>query len=1089
MVLADLTGLSKPVTCDQNAPWTDYLYCDLENRAKAAPGAMFGQDAALFADIRSYLGGRFAGFDANFAIFGNTNTIYVRPKATGTLQEADKLATFVFENDPQRYDKGVIAGTLLSLKNEIGDSEKDFFFVVGDDVFEPMSVYDIKDIITAQQAQPSVNQAVVRAAAYAPLSRALPAATGGCPAPAGQTCYDAQSGSVIPCDKIIDYVEGLKDWWFGKPLAYITVFYADIKQLERLGYTVNRIHDKDFARDGIEFLKALINTPGQILALAFHGTGYVTDEATGAPLEPDGFIYPMGCIPNTVQAKTQLLGSLRAMYPCYLKQLPVEATQDPDTKAWNDGNVYFVAGRGCGGGNLGWGIRLYDTAIRSKAIEAGYPCHGELGAIKNTIATYLNPSSLKSKARARFDMKLFVYYLLGLGPGALPYVSPYNVYPPHLDKINNVDVQNIADYGGPCELNPLSEGCTMHFESCSKMVEGTNGIMRTVNVPCTIRPGGGNVHLFPYVTSLGLASGTISPDGDAASQIWFSDAIEQNPSLTFEVKRKPAIRSGPTRLSDDRLFAFSFIPEVEVVNEYDYNEYYKANKAQYIPKSILTIKGATAKANKIEMVGNPLAFHTSEDNMYKLTYFPYNKYFWNYNARASFGADIKSFKVNVPYKLHPWVQNLHVGSQFVQFDFSSDVETVSPCQVMAVDASQCTNLKAIYSADGGPRFINSDQKNGSDALQFALENDITLFQPGDDLPGGVDPSAWKHALKITLKSGTGGLRSYWKHFPLQGNKGIPSYWYLDRDKNGAVDAFERNSDTFPQTEGAFTVWIACAPRRSACCIPSTEGDYSYCEDKTPDECRSEGGTPNEGSNCFVYNVNGHPLSYNYYGEPGPGGQVKGMCPAHCPQKPQAFKYAFDQTNDNCICGTNPDGTYLYCSDYHSARISSVSGYRFQEAWCPGTFFAGSTGFGFNKEAPHYSCSDTDTLNFACAEDRCVGALVKETQEPTLNGCGNPGFPSRSGGVGCGGGSISETNRCLNGDDSVCTQVTTVTVSDPLCQGNTYAAQDNKGNIKCCKLNEQLDPVLGVCKPIYTGHACPTPSPSPSASSSPKPITY
>ncbi len=1081
-VLADLRVLDKADTCDPNGSWYDYLYCYLENIAKTRPGAMIGEDSLLLGRVRSYLDTKYmdkGGCANNFVIAGEGNSIYVKPKAENSLQGLDRIVSFSFENDPMEYDKKVIVEFLKSLKDTIAGNNADIFFVVDDNLFEPMSVYDINNIITANPTRTTQIRVASVALPAAPTSQAAAP----CHLPAWPTtCYDCQFGSVIPCNKEIDYVEGLKDKWSRWPVSLITLFYNDLKQLETLKYKVIKIHDKDpkYAGDGVEFLKALIETPGQVLAIALHGTGFVTDEHTGLPLEPDGFIYPIGCIPNTIQAKDDLLRRLESLYPCYLKERPTEAVQDPCYGGWT-GDVYFTAGRGCGSGNLGWGIRLYDTNIRTKAIEIGYPCHGELGAMTNAIVTYLDAPELKSAGRARFDIKLFTNYLLGMGPSEMPYESPYNYYPPRLEQQYNINVKNTLDFGGPCgpwpygQQPPCSDGCSFNPESCTKEVEGTGGIMRTVSVPCTMRPGNsGNAHLFPYVKELNLVSGSRFLYDAAESQLSFSDAIFGNPTLDFRVKGgrggRDAIQPpGLTRLSDESLFSFRFIPEVDVVDAAKYYEYYKKNKAQYIPKSILTIKGATAKANEIEMVGNPLASHTAEDinddPAYKVPYFPYNQYFWTYNARTYPGRDIRSFKANIPYKLHPWVSNLRVNGQDVQFDFSSDVAPVSPCQVIKVDASQCTNLKAIYAKNGGPRFVANDPDGRKDALQFTLENDITLFQPGDSLPGNVLPKDWKYALKVTLKGGVAGLHSFWNHFPLQGNRGTPEPWYLDKNGINGVDVWESNSDEFPQTEGDFTVLIPCAPRKSACCIPAKDGsNYSTCEDMTFDECTKEGGSFNDGKNCLLY---------DHYGTPGADGRVTGRCPGTCPRKPQGFIFHYDYTSTKCDdCIVSPE----LCREIHSAnqRIEDFSYYS-HGTHCPGTF--GSTWFGKTTMLED-SCADENTYMSACyfpvanekVRENCLSVPLKDLDCPS-DSC------SRGGNLGCNGGFLTQTTKSKNADNTTCSRTTTITIGLPRCGTSSYAVKDKNGNIKCCKLNEEWDVENSVCKPIYTSQYCsPTQSP-------------
>ncbi|MCX5714249.1 MAG: hypothetical protein NT033_05470 [Candidatus Omnitrophica bacterium] len=476
------------------------------------------------------------------------------------------------------------------------------------------------------------------------------------------------------------------------------------------------------------------------------------------------------------------------------------------------------------------------------------------------------------------------------------------------------------------------------------------------------------------------------------------------------------------------------------------------------------------------MIGNPLATNTKKDKTYNQEYFLYNQYFWNYNARAQGSdTDMHTFKANVPYKLHPWVDNLDIISnwlqsgQTVRFDFSSDVEAVPPCQVITVDASQCTNLKAIYSKGGSPKFIENEEKTGYRSLQFSLEADITLYRQGD--LSLADTKNWKTALKIILKSGSGsGLHSAKNKFPLQGNTAKPTFWNLVRSPGGVVDAWIGNSDKFPQTQGDFTVWIPCAPRKSACCVPSEDGNFSTCQNTTPQQCTALGGNFSDGKNC---------LKYDHIGTPGADGKMTGRCPGTCPRKPQAFTFRLDQTSTSCDCGVTPEGTPEACPQIQAEnqRIADFSNSGVGQH-CPGTF--SSSMFG-KATIPGDSCVPDDTFmgasnNYPHISPNAILHFPVKDATPISPGpytCPDNPFYSREGEIDCNGGFLTQTTTCTNDDEtsSTCSRTTTITISKPLCPADSYAAEDKNGKITCCKVNEEWDREEGVCKPIYTGQYC------------------
>ncbi|MCX5697886.1 MAG: InlB B-repeat-containing protein [Candidatus Omnitrophica bacterium] len=794
-VLADLTELNTQNVCNTNDPWYAYLSCMLGNLSKKAPGTAIGDDPLLRVSIKAYLDRRFAsigGFDANFEISAAGNYVKVSPKPTSNLQGLEKAVSFSFENDPMVYDKRTNLQFFQSFLTDT--SNPDLFFVVSDNTLDSMSVYDINDIIMQVQAPVVASKAKVTS-----LSLSLPE----------PGCYTGQSGSVIPCNNQIDWIDGIR----AVLSRYVAPIKSEVMQLAKLGYKINSIEGKSYPKDGVAFLKAIVkNTRGQVLLLNFHG-------------EEGGFIFPIGCVEKADAGPGGRFERGLANDPDFISlfkdghnPFPTAGTDQPwqSGLGWFEGNSYIctevlVSPKLLPAPiYLAWGVRINDLKIPQKAIESGIPCFGQASVrLENARAIYLGQPELPNQIfKSLWDMKLFCSYMLGYGPqvkGSEPAAckNHYDKYP--LDFAGpNPNVSNIMGFGGPTCTTISQVLMSRNWAD----VKSTNlsGQQVFADIPSIMESKLqiSDAHLFPYITSLDLQRGGMD------SQVNFSDGIGILPTIDFKIKGKNAIKTGPTRSSSSgSLFTFSLIPEVEVVDQEEYDKYYNVHKDGDIPKSILTIKDAQAEVNGIKMIGNPLAIHTSEDKAYKQAYFSYNKYFWYYNARA-YNSDIHSFKANVPYKLHPYVEGVYVdGSQGFSIQLSMGAPgaelpnssvAVNAGNLVSVDCSACGNT--VFSEF--PRLLNG-------SITFEL-NRSPAKDGGDGLylyPGTL-PDNWKNQ-KVIVK--VDGVSSPWNNFPLLGNRPKEgNKWLQDMNGNGIPDWKEGNSDQFPQQAGPFEVWIPCVPQ-------------------------------------------------------------------------------------------------------------------------------------------------------------------------------------------------------------------------------------------------------------------------------------
>ena len=807
--LANLTHLNRLEPLNPSDPWYDYLYDYLENLAKIKPGADFGDDPAVLSQVKSYLDNRFVdigGADRNFDISGLGNVIKVNPKKTNNLTGADGYVSMSFENDPLRYDKSVITAFFMSLKDEIVNTDADFFYIAGDNFLELLSVYDLNNVIKPTRA------AIKMPGGNAAQTQLLAAAAAQSLDDPYEDCYNTQtqpSGSVIPCNNQIDWVDSNVG-----PIAGFEVpgLFETFKGPERLGYTFNKIERKAISGskgDGFGFLKALVQSKGQIFLMDF-----------GHADEGDGFYRPFGCI--TPPAKKQdfvnrLNTELGYLFNKELTESDVVVGR------------FFPRIVACGVSQVTWGIRLIDTKINPKAIQAGYMCYActKKGKI-NAKAHYLTLAQQKSGPSQKGDMQLFSRYLLGLGPDT----KYYNIYPPLLDRSHNADVANLLDDGPPCLSDPSS--CIPSGSGAFRWVPATPGswsplanmpgrvgsvLVQVPNVSQAID----SAHLFPYVESLSMS------DGGTDSRINFSDNIipDKSPVLDFKVKDKSVISSGLSRVKgSDREFSFKLFPEIEIVRKETYDAYILDGgdaKADLL-KGLLTLNGAFAAANGIEMVGNPLAFHTAEDTRGRPSYgvanFLYNKYFWDYNARAQEGTDIHSFKANIPVKLHPYVESVTVdGGQAVTISFSMG----APGALFPVNLPKETDASGLVDIDTSACGSKVFTENGSPKMQNSRSLFFMLDRSKDGLnlyPGnrGHLPDDWQGtAVKISVKGGS--LVSPWNKFPLLGNADSKSKWIGDMDGNEIPDWKEGNSDQFPQQQGDFEVWIPCTSQSASVSVP------------------------------------------------------------------------------------------------------------------------------------------------------------------------------------------------------------------------------------------------------------------------------
>jgi|GEM_PF-6169031 len=1054
-LLADLSQVSVKGVCDPvNDKWYDYGACLLDNFAVDNPGVPFdgGSQAAnnVVTSLKTYLGnlpGLAGGFDNNFAISITGTHLEITPSGTSSFSASDKKIMIWFENDPLVYDKQAIIHHYDSYKEKIENQDPnqdpDIFYVVRDNLFDVMTIYEVNSILGQTQSSGNPTAVTVSSSALVtssqmnnPSSTKAQIQDSGCKLPDNYTCYSWQTGAVIPCNNKIDVVIGFRNSFMREELS----LKEWMAPLERVGYQIGDTIDVTnypVNDPSLSFFKALMQSNGQILAIGDHGT-------------KNGYLGPMGCI-----------------YPDGLEQFRA-SFNDPSLSCYINKDTFEVVlinfskhEQECPTGQKAWGIMLSETNIRNRAIETGVECYGGVsGFMSNTQASYLNPFSSAGRIQyVRKDVPLFVRTLLGEGPDK----KFYTIYPPLLGATNNINVRDVLDFGGPFYTN-VSDGFwgANPFPSCLKTVKDINGSDVQVQVPCEMSANG-DAHLFPYVYQLSLG---------ANSGVAFSDRINGPPTIIFPVTNGSAIQSGPTSTdSQNEQFLFQLKPEVEILDQSTYDSFLNAKLDNKVTKSLLMITGGTALANNVSMVGNYMADITSK-GPYKLPFFIYDPYFWNYNARTNYGAS-PFFKANVPYKLHPYVlpnNGVEIdphAPNYIKIWFSSKVkpepgDAGSACgQYVTVDASQCTNRTEVYCApnspdqvgggcnkDGRPKFFSTDNQPGSNGIELTFTDDLPNWASASDM--GPDPQKWPYYVDIKVS----GVTSYKNGFSLQGNDrskskflGVrsvnPTYQSVDDVYLGNSDGELHTSDPskysesgFPQSPGSFEVKIPCLPKLSACCVPNSAGDSNTsCQNASKAACDSMNGTWMDGVNC---------LQYSAMGKPSPNGKIAGFCPSACTPQPKIFKFEGTQTaSDTCPADQTTQVNYSGNGYQVYTPSKGNSGFVYGMPTSDGSYdirpYSGTFASSVQAQQSCYSANTPGDSPIGVSY--CTGTVMAGV--------------TASGEVGCTGGELNQTQTGDNG----CVIATQVKVSGPVNCDYTkqyavfYSQNNGKPATTCCQLNQ------------------------------------
>jgi len=308
------------------------------------------------------------------------------------------------------------------------------------------------------------------------------------------------------------------------------IFYREIKKLERLGYTVHRIQtvipNPNWSTDnGVDFLKRLVKgiDNGQVIVMGFHGAGS-KDGVTGEPNWPDGSnaagdLYPFGCVEEQYAGKG---GSFERTVLATDQEF-MDLFKIPPAVGTKDSPLFWKKGFGCYDQPIqkfgprkkfvGWGVKLSLLKMGEKAIVTGFPCHWQADAIGGVHALYRNPPDLSSSVWARWDLKQFVDYMLGVGPHSDTLIGTnanthWTKYPPDLHVPYNLNVSNIMDLseGKPCEHLNRPEECRKWLFWSTKETWNAEGNTITVEIPTTWESELvlSDAHLFPYIFVLDL---------------------------------------------------------------------------------------------------------------------------------------------------------------------------------------------------------------------------------------------------------------------------------------------------------------------------------------------------------------------------------------------------------------------------------------------------------------------------------------------------------------------------------------------------------------------------------------------------------
>jgi len=886
---ADLSQVDVVNTCDSSGSWYNYVYCLLDNRAKtvtASSGTLNLNTDTVTNTITAYLNTTYAsigGVAHNFtiSISPSGQGVDIKPSNPSSLGIADQV-TVSFFNDPSVYDKTNIVNSFNQIVTDINSNNPTIaFYVIADGMTDALSYDDFAQIFSPQGSSQSPQaKAMVQSAAKSSSVSSTPVT------PA--QCYAAQSNAVnlLPCNNEIDAFWGVTS--NGGGIINLPSGSSQestlMNGLNPLGYKVITHRASPTASDyGVGFLKDLIESKGQILVMDFHGTedGKVGSFGCVNTYDTD----------NGVALKN-LASALHALYVAgdikngydpqrldgYLNQGDNFALLIP---------TYEIAGvpgsqRYCPTGQDGWGLNLNVTNIGVKAIEISQACFGQAGALKNALNVLAVPSYTEGRNDIFVDdLRILVNQLNGRGP----ILTYFNGYPPGFDTANNaylndVNVNSILNLSNTWTANnnkgDLSEipvSIKGPYSKCNIPVYSSGSGPQGITVPaggvlsaqgkqlvvpysCLLTPFLGNttqfVHLFPYVNGFSFSSP--SSGISQVINLSFSDNVSIDPYNSFAMPITITGATGSTaapasaimnytlfsEFSSPVLYQINLFPEVEAITPTNYLNDLSTRgiNASNIPTTTFVVSkvystvttDVNGNANQIQMIGNPLASNTKNDNVYKLPYYPGNQYFMDYNARFILpGLPLSdfdnTFQATIPYKLHPYVSGMSLSGNQLTVNFSRPVN--GSTADLTVDASKCglpTGQGPFDSGGLSPAFTS---------------NSVSMtFNPYMTIPSSG--SSNYATICIGGPGGCGGKASSLEsanNFPLLGNSQSTSFSMPDPNNyatNYANKAWVGNSSNFPavkQTAGDFKMQIPCGAtptyKITAIVSPGTEGSYTW----------------------------------------------------------------------------------------------------------------------------------------------------------------------------------------------------------------------------------------------------------------------
>lgn len=724
----------------------DYVMCYIKNYAKDNPNVWIGEDEILTNYLKNYLKDNVENFEEDYNFSSYDDVIEISPT------NPEKIGIF-FREGTFTYDKMKEISTLESFKEIIFNEDTNTFVIIEGENINPFSVYPLKNILENDIIENMITGNIVINTIESPL---------------GANCnYDDQreEDSVLPCNNKINYFSDQNE-------APDIIVEGALNKLTSLGYEVTHesLSESYPLYNNAQFLNKLISSNAQFLATSFHGS-------------KAGYSGPVMCF------STRESGINWVKNHC----------------EFNECILFGSSPKGACPVGYGLGIKLpsYNTHNFDFATHLNLKCYGGASYSPYPLTTIHTSGTLPGGTNVLpQDTVLLTKYLLGQGPN----IDYYNTYPPALDKKENMHTTNLMDFGGPENQNVIQ--AWWKSRPFTSMICETSVSGKTIQIPCDVysektNDANPNVHFFPYVKNL-----SISTDLEKSEfTIEFSDKVTK-PEVNFYVVNDKdelinVIKEGEDIENTGKIFSYEFAPEVEIIDKVTFEGYDEEQKRETW-KNLIHILGARASVgkNNIEMVGNPLAVNIQKGP--SQSFWLYDEYFWNYNARAFSPSNedafsnynIHEFLAKVPFGLkNPEVTSVDKSGNNFVINFNLNVSTNGNVNI-DVD-------EKCYTKDGEKLFnpiIKQPSFNGdgekADNLEFRLNGDLKIISS----PMQQD---YFEQGKIIVK--VSDIESYPTEFTLMGNANSPTKWAYDMDRNGEQDAFENNGEE----KGDFEIWFLC----------------------------------------------------------------------------------------------------------------------------------------------------------------------------------------------------------------------------------------------------------------------------------------